>query len=225
MAKREWSFPSLVRSGWLASALIMFAQPGCDPEPPISGGSGGTTSVAGSGGVGTGGTGTNGGAAIGGATSGGTGTAGGVANRAPSMQTHGTLHPARYVTLATEATRFIGGIDRLVLDFTWTYDDPQAADEEESVEVTIGLTIPPFVPSASYATYTYPNLPFEGRGATWTLYGIALQTAALSIVTGEITIRLIGGVYDGTIDLTLTSGSTWPGEVAVSGSFSVPEPP
>jgi len=223
MAKRERYFTLLVRALALAPALLILAQPGCAPESPSSGDSGGAAGAgAATGGATSGGTGTAGSAASGGDAGGGMG---GVASNPPSMQTHGIQHPVRYVTLATKATAFIGGIDRLILDFTWTYDDPQAADEAETVEVTIGLTIPPFVPSASYATYAYPDLPFEERGATWTLQGIALQTAALSIVTGEIEIRLVGGVYDGTIDLALTSGSAWPGEVAVSGSFSVPEPP
>jgi hypothetical protein len=47
MAKREWHLPSLVWGRWLACALIVFAQPGCAPEPPGSGDTGGAAGFGG----------------------------------------------------------------------------------------------------------------------------------------------------------------------------------
>ncbi|MBI4950446.1 MAG: hypothetical protein HY908_00285, partial [Myxococcales bacterium] len=164
---------------------------------------------------------------------GGTGGAGGCGDpyECPPLRfaNSGLDHPLVHVTMQVAASRYIGGIDRYVFDFTWLYDDPGAADEAEDVvgQMRLMLLDPSIEPDAALDVYQYPADAPPLEPTTWlhTLHGFALIETPLAPTSGFFSIRRVGNDFVGGISLKLEPTSPPGPNIDVSGSYQVPVPP
>jgi hypothetical protein len=143
---------------------------------------------------------------------------------------NGTPRNPEIVTLQTTASQYIGGIDRWVFDFAWTYDDPQAADDAEELITTVRLMRlgPTYEPGPDAATWYYPqdsDMPFETLGGTYTLYGFGVISEDEIVESGFISIRRVNDTFEGGVWLELEPIDGMGPSVEVHGPFSVSVPP
>ena len=147
---------------------------------------------------------------------------------AVALSVDGFAKPAANTTLDVVADHFIGGIDRWVFNFTWTYDDPQAADDEEVVEATVRIMQigPQYEPSETNATWYSPEndgMPLEVLPGDYTLYGFAVIEDTLTPVSGLLSVRKVGATFEGGVWLDMQGAGT-AGMVHATGPFAVAVP-
>ncbi len=144
------------------------------------------------------------------------------------LATNGMMHDSQDVTFQTMADHFIGGIDRWVFNFQWSYDDPQASDDEIVVEATVRIMQldPMYEPSETNVTWFEPEhagMPLEVMQGEYTLYGFGIVMDTLTPVSGYLSIRRVGDVFEGGVSLEM-QGAGAAGAVHASGPFAVPVP-
>lgn len=146
------------------------------------------------------------------------------------MEIRGATRSPQLVNVNVEVTDFIGGINRWIFDFTWTFDDPMVSDDAEDVAVGIAImrTDPDHEPDASNASWCHPEdagMPLESRGASHTLYGFGVITSDLTLDDGFLSIRRNGSDFEGHayFDLSVVGGGSTD-TVHVAAPFSVPVP-
>ncbi len=145
-----------------------------------------------------------------------------------SLSVDGFTKPVAFVSLDVVASELIGGIDRWVFDFTWTYDDPMTSDDAEVVEATVRImrTDPMFEPSEASVTWFSPEddgNPIESLGGMYTLYGFAIINDTLTPLNGFLSIRVNGADFEGGVLLDL-QGAGQAGLVHATGPFKVAMP-
>ncbi|MBL9021193.1 MAG: hypothetical protein JNL21_03290 [Myxococcales bacterium] len=144
------------------------------------------------------------------------------------LSINGFAKPAANVTFDVMADHFIGGIDRWVFNFTWTYDDPLASDDTEVVEATVRIMQvgPQYEPSETNATWYSPQdngMPLEVLPGDYTLFGFAVLHDTLTPVSGILSIRKVGMTFEGGVWLEMQGAGT-AGMVHAAGPFDVPVP-
>ncbi len=146
------------------------------------------------------------------------------------LSTQGVPHDSQYVAMQTVADEFIGGINRWVFDFTWTYDNPGASDDAVVVEATVRLMRdgdPSYEPTETNATWFWPptqqETPLEPMDGAYTLYGFGIINDTLVPVSGWLSIRRVNDVFEGGVVLEM-QGNGAAGAVHAAGPFSVPVP-
>jgi hypothetical protein len=144
------------------------------------------------------------------------------------LSINGFTKPAADVTFDVMADHFIGGIDRWVFNFTWTYDDPLASDDAEVVEATVRIMQvgPQYEPSETNATWYSPQddgMPLEVLPGDYTLFGFAVLHDTLAPVSGILSIRRVGTTFEGGVWLEMQGAGT-AGMVHAAGPFDVPVP-
>lgn len=144
------------------------------------------------------------------------------------LSVQGVAKNPQHLSFDVAASELIGGIDRWVFDFTWTYDDPQTSDDEEIVSATVRLMKlgPQYEPSESNVTWYSPGddgMPLEMLGGDYTLYGFAVLTDTLAPAGGYISIRRVGAFFEGGVVLEM-QGSGVAGMVHAAAPFTVAVP-
>lgn len=145
------------------------------------------------------------------------------------LSTNGFMHDPQHVTLMTTADEYIGGVNRWVFNFTWSYDDPGASDDAIVVEATVRLMRdgdPSYEPTETNMTWASPSggpSPLELMGGEYTLYGFGIVNDSLAPVSGWLSIRRVDDVFEGGVVLEM-EGDGAAGDVHAAGPFSVPVP-
>ena len=132
-----------------------------------------------------------------------------------------------HLTITTVATKYIGGIDRWVFDFTWHYDDPLASDDEEFVTAQVRVQdLPMYEITEANVSWFSPSddgTPLELMEGTYTLYGFGVVTYTLTPAAGFLSIRRDGNTFEGGVFLFM-NGAGPAGAVDAGGPFSVAVP-
>lgn len=145
------------------------------------------------------------------------------------LSTNGLMHDPQHITMTTTAEEFIGGINRWVFNFTWSFDNPGGADDQIVVESTVRLMRdgdPSYEPTEINRTWASPSgtaTPLELMGGEYTLYGFGIINDTLVPVSGWLSIRRVNDVFEGGVVLEM-EGEGAAGDVHAAGPFSVPVP-
>ncbi len=132
-----------------------------------------------------------------------------------------------HLDMTTVGSKFIGGIDRWVFDFTWDYDDPMASDDQEVVTATVRVQdLPMYEITETNVSWFSPGddgMPLELMGGTYTLYGFGVINDTLIPLAGFLSIRRVGDTFEGGVFLFM-EGAGPAGAVDAGGPFSIPVP-
>lgn len=178
------------------------------------------------------------GGAAGGAHDGGAPEGGGVADGPPAADAgppavlfvaSGWVLPEEHVTLAVEASQFIGGIDRWIFSLTWSYDDPASDDEESRLTVRLPLMLLSADPIGTEpATYSItdgvPESPLEHVSGTYFSWGMSQEETPVTGLSGHITVWRDGGRFVGSVHLELVPAVGNSVHLLAAGPFDVPVP-
>jgi hypothetical protein len=135
-----------------------------------------------------------------------------------------------FVAMSTETSLFIGGINRFDFNFTWSYDDPNMADEEMQLMCTVGYLIndaDPYPPESNTTFFLPENADDRHLNVTCTydtpggLEGSSVGRLMLPD-EGFFSIRTVGTQFEGHVWLVVSSTDGF--TLQVSGPFNGPAP-
>jgi hypothetical protein len=139
----------------------------------------------------------------------------------------GQSFPVTKQDMTTQASMFIGGINRWIFDFDWSYDGGPDNGHEIQAQLKV-MDLPQYPILDTDQTWLLPDdlgMPLEEGPAAYTLYGFGVIKGDLMETSGFLCIRKNGPNFEGSVSLDFTPVGMFPGPpVHAAGPFSVAMP-
>ncbi len=144
------------------------------------------------------------------------------AGEAPEVETED-------LRLEITPSTFIGGINRVLFDLKWTFDNPLLADEAFVLQTSVAwMQISPWdQPTNEWVTFSFLSSgPLEFRGGLFQSFGFGVVEVSLDIVDGFMTFRIENDTLHGRVWMVVrdVERNSTPGSWEVGASFEIPNP-